>query len=411
MIGARRVNIGMMLASTWLGLAGIVGCTGPAFAQAAPQPSVKTEDSAPRAIELDARYVLDTIGNAAGGDARGVRVLGNLEVTGDGDLDRLVGWRGARAHLHLLSNHGGSINALSGTLQGVDNIEVADARTKLYEAWIEQSLAGDRIALLVGLSDLNADFYQNDSAGLLVAPAFGIGSELASTGPNGPSIFPSTALTARLNVAVAKSGYVRAAVVNARAGVLGDASGVDFAMHDGALLIAEAGVTTNGKLAIGAWGYTRRQDDLCAFDRNGDPMRRAAIGAFVLIDQRVAGDDARGVDLFLRAGVSEGKTTPFRGGFQTGALVRGVLPHRPDSQLAFGVAQGWLSGAFRDALRGAGQRSAGVETGIEISYQDRATSFLAIQPDVQYIRRAYTPAGDRNVLVLGLRLIVSLERR
>ncbi|MEG8052841.1 hypothetical protein QP185_05625 [Sphingomonas aerolata] len=37
---------------------------------------------------------------------RGARVLDNLEITADGDLDRLAGWRGARAHLHVLSNQG-----------------------------------------------------------------------------------------------------------------------------------------------------------------------------------------------------------------------------------------------------------------------------------------------------------------
>ncbi|MEG8025504.1 carbohydrate porin [Sphingomonas aurantiaca] len=163
------------------------------------------------------------------------------------------------------------MNTLAGTLQGVDNIEVAKGRAKLYEAWVEQDIAGGRAALLVGLSDLNVDFYQNDSAGLLVAPAFGIGSELAATGPNGPSIFPSTALTLRLNVAIASLGYVRAAVVNARAGVLGDAAGIDFGMHDGALLIAEAGTRTNGKLAIGGWRYTRHQDDMAACDGSGVP--------------------------------------------------------------------------------------------------------------------------------------------
>ena len=404
------VNVWTLLAAAGLGPAASVALVPAAAAQTAPATAQPVPD-APRAIGIDARYVLDAIGNVAGGDARGVRLLGNVEVTGDGDLDRLVGWRGAHAHLHLLGNHGGSINALSGTLQGVDNIEVSDARAKLYEAWIEQDLPGGRVALLVGLSDLNADFYQNDSAGLLVAPAFGIGSELASTGPNGPSIFPSTALTARLNVAVAKTGYVRAAVVNARAGVLGDDAGIDLAMRDGALLIAEAGTTANGKLAIGAWRYTRRQDDLCAHDPTGTPLRRAAIGAYLLADQPLAGDDTRGIDAFVRIGVSEGKTTPFRGGYQSGLLLHGIVPQRADGQLTLGIQQGWLSGAFRDALREAGQRSAAAETGFEISYQDRVTSFLALQPDLQYIRRAYAPGGDRDVLVVGLRLIVSVERR
>lgn len=361
-----------------------------------------------RAVTIAGRYVLDFMGNVAGGDARGARVLDNAEVTADVDFDRLVGWRGARVHLHLLSNRGGSINALAGTLQGVDNIEVAAGRTKLYDAWIEQDIAGGRAALLVGLSDLNVDFYQNDSAGLLIAPAFGIGSELAATGPNGPSIFPSTALTIRLNVAVADSGYVRAAVVNARAGVLGDTEGIDFGMRDGALLIAEAGTRINGKLAVGAWHYTRQQDDMHARDANGDPAKRTAVGAYVLVDQRLSGDDSRGIDLFFRAGVSDGKTTPFRGGFQAGLLARGLVPGRPDGLFSVGVAQGLLSRAFRRSISDSGDRADAAETAIEITYQDRLAPFLAVQPDLQYVRRAFVGGSGRSTLVLGLRLIVEL---
>lgn len=366
------------------------------------------EDAAPAAaITLGGRYVLDLVGVAAGGDRRGTRVLDNFEASADGDLDRLIGWHGATARVHLLSNHGRASNGLAGTLQGIDNIDVADGHTKLYEAWIEQRFAGGRAALLLGLADLNADFYQNDSAGLLMAPAFGVGSELAATGPNGPSIFPSTALTARLKLAIGASGYARVAVVNARAGVLGDEAGIDWSMQDGALLIAEAGTTRGGKLAAGLWRYTRRQDDIRAVDAAGDPLRRVAMGGYILADQRVSGNDARGIDLFLRAGMSEGNTTPFRGGFQLGALLRGFVPGRPDGWLSFGVAQGWLSQGFRDNLRDAGEDPAAAETGLEISYQDRIASFLTIQPDLQYIRRAYDNGGERDTLVLGMRLIAT----
>ncbi|WP_353203512.1 carbohydrate porin [Sphingomonas sp.] len=350
------------------------------------------------------------IGVASGGEQRGRRVLGNLELTADADLGRLIGWRGARAHLHLLDNHGRGLNDLAGTVQGIDNIEVSDGRLKLYEAWIEQSFAGGRASVLLGLSDLNADFYQNDSAGLLIAPAFGIGSELSATGPNGPSIFPSTAMTARLNVSLGASGYFRLAAVNARAGVLGDNGGVDMSLRDGALLIAEAGTTRGGKLALGAWRYTRRQDDLRATDGAGNPVRRISMGAYALIDQRLSGDDASGLDLFVRAGISDGETTSFVGGFQAGVLARGLIPGRPDGQFSFGLAHGMLSRGFRDTLRDAGEMADSAETGIELTYQDRLAPFLTVQPDLQYIRRAVPGDGRRGTLVIGLRIIASFER-
>lgn len=381
----------------------------PAFAQA---PATEPPAPPPRALSLDGRYVFDAIGVAAGGEKRGAGVLGNLELTAEGDLDRLVGWRGARVHVHLLSNHGRAINDLAGTVQGIDNIEVADGRTKLYEAWIEQGLAHDRLSLLVGLSDLNADFYQNDAAALLIAPAFGIGSELAATGPNGPSIFPSTALTARLSVAVTPSAYLRAAVVDARAGVLGDDAGVDLTMQDGALLIAEGGSASGGdKRALGLWQYTRRQDDMHAVDITGAPLRRIARGAYGLLEQRLSGSDARGVAMFVRIGVSDGRTTPFRGGFQAGLLAHGIIRGRPDGQVSLGVAHALLSSGMKEQLREAGDRPDAGETGVELTYQDRVAPFLWVQPDVQYIRRAYGWGSVRDTLVVGLRIIAAFERR
>ncbi|MDE8453388.1 carbohydrate porin, partial [Klebsiella pneumoniae] len=82
----------------------------------------------PRPITFDGRYVIDLIGVAAGGEARQTDILDNLELTADADLSRLVGWRGAKARVHLLSNHGRAINDAAGTLQGIDNIEVPDGR-------------------------------------------------------------------------------------------------------------------------------------------------------------------------------------------------------------------------------------------------------------------------------------------
>jgi hypothetical protein len=147
---------------------------------------------APRSpLKLSGSYKADLAGTVSGGLAKRGRVLDDLQVFGDLDLDKAVGWKGATAHFELLNNSGAMPNDDAGTLQGVDNIEVTRQRARLFEAWVEQGF-GDKGSVRAGLYDLNSEFYANDSAGLLLAPAFGIGSELAATGPNGPSIFPST---------------------------------------------------------------------------------------------------------------------------------------------------------------------------------------------------------------------------
>lgn len=356
-------------------------------------------------VVIGGRYVVDGV-TVVQGEDEGSYVLHNAELTAEADLEALAGAPGLTAGVHLLANFGGRPNDGAGTLQGVNNIEVGTERAKIYEAWLEQSLA-EGVSLRLGLSDLNADFYQNDAAGLLIAPAFGIGSELAATGPNGPSIFPSTALTARLSVAVGEHGYARAAVVNAKAGVIGDPDGVDFHMRDGALLIGEAGTTKAGKLALGLWRYTKRQDDIRDLTASGDPKQRIAQGAYLLFERQIAGDEQSAAHLFGRAGISDGRTTPFAGGFQLGVLLTGVAPGRPESQLSFGIEHGALSGGFIDNLEDEGLDVDGPESGVELTYQDKLASFLSVQPDIQYVRRAYASGQSRDVVVLGLGLIAA----
>ena len=358
-------------------------------------------------IEFSLSYVADVTGVVEGGLAQRGRFLDNLDLVVDADLERLLGWSGASLHVDVLNNSGGMPNDDAGTLQGVDNIEVSRQRLRLFEAWIEQ--AWGTSSLRYGLYDLNSEFYANDSAGFLVAPAFGIGSEIAATGPNGPSIFPSTALAVRFHTEFDNGLYLRAAALNAHAGVLGDPDGVDTSFDEGALLIAESGVEGDRKLAFGAWTYTDEQDDIRDLDGSGDPIQRRALGAYVVYEQPLNDPEgARPITAFLRAGVSDGDTTPFSGGWQAGVLVEHVFDSRPDSAFSFGINQGVLSDGHRQNQIDLGAPMDDSELQVEITYSDKVLPFLTVQPDLQWVRR---PGGDRSVddaVVAAVRFSVEL---
>ncbi len=357
---------------------------------------------------LAATYTADVAGPVSGGASQAGKFLDNLMIEADLDLDKAAGWTGASAHVSLLNNAGGAPNDIARTLQGIDNIEVSRPRGKVYEAWLQQDFG--RASVRAGLYDLNSEFYTTDAAGLLIAPPFGIGSELAATGPNGPSIFPSTALAVRLHVTPSDTTYVQAAVLNARAGVIGDPGGVDTEFGHGALLAAEAGWTGRGKVALGGWRYTKEQDDILDIDAAGDPMRRVAAGAYLLVDQPLNGaqGDLRAVAGFLRLGVSDGDTTPFKGGGQVGLLMTQVFAGRPDSALSFGVAYGGLSDKFRRTLAAVGVAASPSESTLELTYADKVAPRLTLQPSVQYVVH---PGGDRDAeraIVLALRVSIDL---
>ena len=87
--------------------------------------------------------------------------------------------------------------------------------------------------------------------------------------------------------------------------------------------------------------------------------------------------------------------------------MRQVFAARPDSQLSFGLHQGWLSDKARANLTDTPADPARYEEGLELTYADRIGRFT-IQPDIQLIR---DPGGLKDVddvVVVSLRVITPL---
>lgn len=375
------------------------GLGSPAMAQEA---EAEAEDS----IVWGFIYKGDISGVVAGGRKDAGRYLDNIEITGEASLEELFGWSGARFYGHVLSNTGGIPNDIAETLQGVDNIEVARPRAKLYQLWLEQEFADGRASLLTGLYDLNSEFYQTEAAGLLIAPAFGIGSELAATGPNGPSIFPSTALALRGRWDVTADQRIQAAVLNASAGVVGDPGGVDLSFDEGALLIAEWAHAGAAQLRFGAWRYTEEQDDIRDVDALGAPVRRHAQGVYVSVEGPLLRAGGRTLSGFVRAGAADGQTTPYLGGWQAGVLASPVFAGRPDSAFSFGLNQGLVNARQRANAADLGETPAQAESAIEITYADKLGEHLTLQPDLQVIHNPGANKDRDAVVVATLRATI-----
>lgn len=373
--------------------------------------AAQAEDAPPpvSTVEITMGYTSDVAATLSGGTDKKARYLGNVDLTADVDLDRLVGWRGGRAFVYGLGNFGKRPNDSAGTLEGVNNIEVGKAAARLFEAWVEQDLGG--ASLRAGLYDLNSEFYATDASGLLIAPPFGIGSELAATGANGPSIFPSSALAVRVRADInGGKGYVQAAAFNARAQTWGDPSGIDTRFDDGVLLIGEAGHEAGpARLSLGAWAYSKRQEDGFATDAAGDPLMRTAWGIYGMAEARISGaDEGPHLDAFLRGGASDGRTSDFSWAAHAGLLYGPVWKGREDSALSFGLRYARTSTPFRDAMRAAGDSPSRHEYGVELTYADRIAPFLLLQPDLQIIGDPGGVAGAPAAIVTSLRITIEV---
>lgn len=360
-----------------------------------------------RAMRASLQLKTDIVDVAAGGLERGVRHVDTLDLALDADLQSVLGWDDVVAHLDLLVSGGGAPNDLAGTLQGVNNAEVSTRRTRLYQAWAEKSFAN--VNLRLGFSDLNTEFDVADSAGLLLGASFGVGGELAGTGSGGPSLYPSTALGLRLRLDASGDRYWQAAIVNARAGVVGDKGAPDLAFKGGVLAMGEIGWTGRNKVAIGLWGYSQEPTDIRAVDAAGSPRRTPSWGAYGVIEHRFStfSSSGRATTGFLKAGLSDGRTTDVAASWQTGIFVNPAWPSRPGSAASIGLGQAWLARPAIANRREAGLDPAYAETQLEITYSEKLTRHLAVQPDLQLIWHRDAMRGEPLVLAASVRLTVA----
>lgn len=351
------------------------------------------EDHGPILAQLT--YTSEVIGNASGGVRRGTRYLDNLDVVFEADMERLLGWKGAKVHIYGLYNNGRSISDLVGDAQAVSNIETGTSALRLYEAWIDQKL-GDHVSLRGGLYDLNSEFDALDAAGLFVSSAHGIGTDFAQSGQNGPSIFPSTSLAARVEIRPKDGWAVRAALLD---GVPGDPAHpgrtvVRLGGGDGALLVGELETPLGeGKLLLGHWRYTG------AFDRNdGRGADKGNAGNYVRAEVPLLERSGRTIDGFARLGTASDRFNMFDRFASGGIKFSGWVPGREKDEFGVAVAAAFTSDSFRQATG-----TAASEVAIEMTYRSQIQDWLAIQPNVHYIRR---PSADRSVpdaIVVGVR--------
>lgn len=390
----------MLLSALALTLAPLDGAT-----PAPPQERPHSHTHAPGEIEeahgpvlLQLAYTSELIGNAAGGLQSGARYLDNLDIVFEADMEQLIGWSGAQVHLYGLYNNGNSISDLVGDAQAVSNIETGTRAIRLYEAWIDQKF-GDVASLRVGLYDLNSEFDALDASGLFVSSPHGIGTDFAQSGQNGPSIFPFTSLAARVQVTPAEGWVVRAAILD---GVPGDPGRpgrtvVRLGKDDGALLVGEvqAPIGDRGKLLIGHWRYTAPFELI-----DGSGVQKGNAGTYVRAELPLA----TGIDGFARAGTASGRFNMFDFFASSGLKFTGVIPGRDEDEFGIAIAAAFTAEPYRSATG-----ASAAEIAIEATYRATLTPWLAIQPNIHYIRRPSADPTIADALVLGIRTEIGFD--
>ncbi len=342
-----------------------------------------------QALSFEAAYTGDYVSVLDGGIEKKSLYLGNLDLVVNVDFETLVGWSGFTANLYILGNHGDDPTEFVGDSMVSSNIESPEDYIKVYEAWIQQDFE-DYFSLLLGMHDLNSEFYVTDSSGLFLNSNFGIGVDLAQTGANGPSIFPQTAPAIRVALRPLDSFELRLAAYNGRAGNP-DSVKQSYARYDsddGLLTIAEATyfLSEQGKLAFGSWSYS---EDVDKIDGSGATKN---MGSYVLGDYAWS----QGLSLFIRYGMANEEVNAIESSLATGVLVRQLVASRPDD--SFGLA--YTKASPSSELGGAFV----AEEVFELTYEAILSENLSLQPDLQLIKKPGLAKEADDALVFALRL-------
>jgi porin len=366
---------------------------------------------------LAGTYTADLLRNTRGGLAPGNAYLDNLDISLAIDGEIAFAIPGLRLLATGLYNNAARFSErFPADAMTVSNIDAPRA-VRLYEAWADWTFAENGSSVLIGLYDLNSEFDVGDARSLFINSSFGVGHELGQTGVNGPSIFPSTSLAVRMALKPARDWTLIAAAFD---GVPGDpdapaATRIHLGGEDGALLVMElqrAG-TRLTKLAAGAWHYTEKfqriDDALLGIE---SPRTAANSGAYALGDLtlwRDALNDDHRLESFIRIGVASDAVNEYASSAQLGFILGQPFGASLEESLGFGVASARIGAPYRRAQASIGAAIQNAETVLELTYRRAISSWLIVQPDIQFILDPGADRSLRNALVIGLRIELSIK--
>lgn len=368
-----------------------------------------------RGVSLAFVTTTEIMRNVSGGTDCGTAQLDNEDLQLTLDADKLVGWPGAQMFVYVLRNGGGSPSEYAGDLQAVSNID-APSTTKLFEAWLDQSF-GEHVSVRAGLYNVNSEFDAKDNAKPFLNSSHGIGREWSQAGLNGPSIFPTTSLTARVRYEAGNGTYGLAMVADGVPGEPGNPYGthVHLSRDDGALLATEWGWASPAddagvrrlRAAAGVWRFTNAFDHLCDVDATGAPVSiRGNRGVYAFVEGTVWREGARRLSGYARTGVADARVNTVGSLFAGGLVGDGWVPFRAGDRVALGVAMASHGTDSRlDMVEHGGSPAS--EIAWELTWQAKVTPWLMLQPDVQIVRNPGADASRRTATLFGLRTVVA----
>ncbi len=353
-------------------------------------------------VTFEGAYVSEIWNLASGGlDSGTTRYVDNLDLQLIINTSKWNHEGGTFFFYGIYNNNTEFDGDVIGSHNGTSNIE----NTRLFrleEAWYEQIFMDDKASIKVGLIDLNSEFDTIDPAGLFLNPAHGIGTDYSQSGLNGPSIFPSTSMAARVLYDLGDGWSFRTGVFDGAPNDPDRPQHHAIKFNEGALIASELNKETDRgwRMGLGIWHYTDSHD---RFARTSDldfDAKSQGIYAFA------HGPIAKNTDTWVRYGKATTAVNPYSSYLGMG-IVRSAPFGRDDDQIGFAIARSRNGNPFMAAEARGGNIMGRTETNFELSYRIQLNDTFAIQPDIQYIKNPGTTPDVDDAFVIGMRFEIA----
>ena len=300
---------------------------------------------------------------------------------------------------------------------------------RMNELWFQQNFMNDRVSIRLGQLGADSEFYLSTHSIVFLNAALIWSPSLYTNVPNAGPVYPMGTPAIRLALkpvdwltyqGAVFQGNPFAQDVN-RYGFRWDLSASNgyFSLQELNLRVNQSSRSTGlpGTFRIGGW-----------FDTSPDPNTNRGqpwnYGFYFVADQmiyRVVDSNVgsvrnnqseqttaesptnKGLGIFTHIGLSPQTGTFVNFYIDGGLTYKGLIPTRDNDVLGIAIGYGHLNNKTQD---NAGRSNPGYEIVLESTYQIELTSWLNLQPDLQYVIH---PSGTNvpDALVLGLRTKLS----
>lgn len=367
-------------------------------------------------VDFQVNYTMESAANLAGGyhSATSMRYTDQWAFGTTLDLDKLLNWKDAQFQMTITDRNGQDLSQYindprTGGLSSVQEVWGRGQTWRMTQFWLNQGLFDNLVQVKVGRVTVGEDFDTIDNS-YFQNLAFGGGQPGNWRGDRWYN-WPVSQWGGRIKLNLPQDMFLQVGFYNQNSANYDTGNGfrLDTSNSEGNLVPVELGWQPTlgaeklpGNYRLGMY-YSSVNGDVYNSYRDGGYQRDAhAYGGYLLAQQKImsfGNDSKRGMDVRFQYVMNDHKTSK-TDNYQSLAVVwTGLWDARPEDELGFGVARIHVNSDYSTEAR-EGNRESGIgdynnpgylplqhgsEWNYELYYNIKATDWLNLRPNLQYV--------------------------